>query len=342
MFPVMSKSIADAVLASELLSMIRQRKINTDAVATAYAWEHSLPMDRTSAVKALAEDFCDYMEDLIHKKQVAGNASNSAQHTMGTPAAVQAASQGTDPASSHRIAQLEVQLAKAQHTIKHLQANASGQASLAPGQRTAETTATPGENDPGANGSTRTHPPTSHRARRCGNSRIHPSVPGHRHIFAIRKTTAGSGRTQPSRYTLQPKEETSTQGTETSASARPPTKRLRQATLTGKPTPAARQAGEIFNTPTQPSAWFTANYTGVHTESGIVRWFGGLKIPDKKKNEVRQYIETVMRQFPSISEEQRSNLDRHAVAQGIAMRAVAKFADAPLLKLLSIITAMSE
>ena len=73
-----------------------------------------------------------------------------------------------------------------------------------------------------------------------------------------------------------------------------------------------------------------------------MRWFGGLKIPDKKKNEVRQYIETVMSQFPSISEEQRSNLDRHAVAQGIAARAVAKFADAPLMKLLSIITAMSD
>ena len=109
-----------------------------------------------------------------------------------------------------------------------------------------------------------------------------------------------------------------------------------------KPTPAAKQAGEIFNTPAQPSAWFTANYTGVHTESGIARWFGGLKIPDKKKNEVRHYIDTVMKQFPSISEEQRNNLDQHAVAQGIAVRAVAKFADAPLMKLLSIITAMSE
>ena len=97
MFPVMSKSIADAVLASELLSMIRQRKINTDAAATACAWEHSLPMDRASAVKALAEDFCDYMEDLIHKRQVANNASNSAQQTMGTPAAVQAAAQGANP-----------------------------------------------------------------------------------------------------------------------------------------------------------------------------------------------------------------------------------------------------
>ena len=49
MFPVMSKSIADAVLASELLSMIRQRKINTDAAATAYAWEHRL-WQKTSVI----------------------------------------------------------------------------------------------------------------------------------------------------------------------------------------------------------------------------------------------------------------------------------------------------
>ena len=171
MFPVMSKSIADAVLASELLSMIRQRKINTDAAATAYAWEHSLPMDRTSAVKALAEDFCDYMEDLTHKKQVAGNASNSAQHTMGTPAAVQAASQGADPASSHRITQLEVRLAKAQHTVQRLQANTPGQAGLTPSQRTAEGTATRRktiqEQRPlvSRGRPTRAHPPTSHRAR---------------------------------------------------------------------------------------------------------------------------------------------------------------------------------
>ena len=168
MFPVMSKSIADAVLASELLSMIRQRKINTDAAATAYAWEHSLPMDRASAVKALAEDFCDYMEDLIHKGQVANNASNSAQQTMGTPAAVQAAAQGANPASSHRITQLEVQLAKAQHTIRRTQANTPGQASLAPAHRAADSRSSR-EHNPGADQSldtgsrsTRTHPPACH------------------------------------------------------------------------------------------------------------------------------------------------------------------------------------
>ena len=94
-------------------------------------------------------------------------------------------------------------------------------------------------------------------------------------------TFTSPGNTQPTSGVT-----TSTQGTEASASTRLPAKRLRQATLTGKPTPAARQAGEIFNTPAQPSAWFTANYTGVHTESGIVRWFGGLKIlgpPTKRR-----------------------------------------------------------
>ena len=212
MFPVMS--IADAVLASELLSMIRQRKINTDAAATAYAWEHSLPMDRTSAVKALAEDFCDYMEDLIHKKQVAGNASNSAQHTMGTPAAVQAASQGADPASSHRITHLGV---AGQGTTPHTASTGQRTRPSQPHHRPKNSgeNSNSRENNPGANrpldtrgGSTRAHPPTSHRARSRGDIRIHPGVPGHRHLLAIRKTAAGSGRTQPSRYTLHPKEET--------------------------------------------------------------------------------------------------------------------------------------
>ena len=365
MFPVMSKSIADAVLASELLSMIRQRKINTDAAAAAYAWEHSLPMDRASAVKALAEDFCDYMEDLIHKRQVANNASNSAQQTMGTPAAVQAAAQGANPASSHRITQLEVQLAKAQHTIQRMQANMPGQASAATTHHAAEQAEARGstiqEQIDRLTQEVGPPEPILPHAMDTEVVEIPESIPASQDtvIFSpsgrpmLDQDEPGPAETPPnpkrkltftSPTNTQPTSgaATSTQGTEASASTRPPAKKLRQATLTGKPTPAARQAGEIFNTPAQPSAWFTANYTGVHTESGIVRWFGGLKISDKKKNEVRRYIETVMRQFPSISTEQRSNLDRHAVAQGIAVRAVAKFADAPLMKLLSIITAMSE
>ena len=278
---------------------------------------------------------------------------------MGTPAAVQAAAQGANPASSHRITQLEVQLAKAQHTIRRLQTNTPGQVTLTLGHSAAEPA--------GARGST-IQEQIDRLTQEVGPSEpilpqitetevveIPESIPASQDtvIFSPsgsepspvqtppnpkRKLTFTSpGNTQPTSGAAA-----STQGTKASASTRPPAKRLRQATLTGKPTPAARQAGEIFNTPAQPSAWCAANYTGVHTESGIVRWFGGLKIPDKKKNEVRHYIETVMRQFPSISEEQRSNLDRYAVAQGIAVRAVAKFADAPLMKLLSIITAMSE
>ena len=283
---------------------------------------------------------------------------------MGTPAAVQAAAQGANPASSHRITQLEVQLAKAQHTIQRMQANMPGQASAATTHHAAEQAEARGsaiqEQIDRLTQEVGPPEPILPHAMDTEVVEIPESIPASQDtvIFSPsgrpmldqdepgpaetppnpkRKLTFTSPTTQPTSGAA-----TSTQGTEASASTRPPAKKLRQATLTGKPTPAARQAGEIFNTPAQPSAWFTANYTGVHTESGIVRWFGGLKIPDKKKNEVRHYIETVMRHFPSISEEQRSNLDRHAVAQGIAVRAVAKFADAPLMKLLSIITAMSE
>ena len=270
-----------------------------------------------------------------------------------------------DPASSHRITQLEVQLAKTQHTIQRLQANAPGLPSVTSSHRSAEEPTTRGrtiqeqidlltaevgpvENTvlpvaaPEVVEIPESIPPSQDTIIFSPSGRPmldqdEPS-PSDTSFNPKRKLTFASPRSSQSpQGTTAP-----TQGAETSASARPPTKKLRQATLTGKPAPATKQAGEIFNTPAQPSAWFAANYTGVHTESGIARWFGGLKIPDKKKNEVRQYIEGVMRQFPSISEEQRSNLDRRAVAQGIAVRAVAKFADTLLMKLLSIITAMSE
>ena len=294
------------------------------------------------------------MEDLIHKRQVANNASNSAQQTMGTPAAAQAAAQGANPASSHRITQLEVQLAKAQHTIQRTQANMPGQASVATTHHAAEQAEARGstiqEQIDRLTQEVGPPEPILPHAMDTEVVEIPESIPASQDtvIFSpsgrpmLDQDEPGPTFTSPTNTQPTSGAATSTQGTEASASTRPPAKKLRQATLTGKPTPAARQAGEIFNTPAQPSAWFTANYTSVHTESGIVRWFGGLKIPDKKKNEVHHYIETVMRQFPSISEEQRSNLDRHAAAQGIAVRAVAKFADAPLMKLLSIITAMSE
>ena len=62
MCPVMTKSISDAVLMSEVLGQLRHGRINTDTAASAFAWENSLSMDRAKAVKALAKDICDYME----------------------------------------------------------------------------------------------------------------------------------------------------------------------------------------------------------------------------------------------------------------------------------------
>ena len=334
--------------------MIRQWKMNTDAAATAYAWEHSLPMDRSLAVKALAEDICDYMEDLIHKKKL-----------RATPATLR----NKPWAHLQRHMQRHRVWTQPHHTALHswkfswpkhnIQYNA-----YRPTYQTSQVLRQVKDQ--------RKHQQHEREQFRSTENTFLPdaapdvveipeSIPASQDTIIF----SPSGRPMldqeepsPSETSFNPKRKltftsthssqsprgaaASTQGAEASAPTRPPAKKFRQATLTGKPAPAAKQAGEIFNTTAQPSAWFAANYTGVHTESGIARWFGGLKIPDKKKNEVRQYIEGVMRQFPSISEEQRSNLDRHAVAQGIAVRAVARFADAPLMKLLSRITAMSE
>ena len=283
---------------------------------------------------------------------------------MGTPAAVQAASQGVDPASSHRITQLEVQLAKAQHTTQRLQANAPGLPSVMSSHRSAEEPTTRGkaiqeqidlltaEVGPVENtvlpvaAPEVVEIPESIPASQdtiifspSGRPMLDRTSPVHRTPASTprgssrlpRHTAANHRKAQQHppkapkhrlQHDLQPR---SCDRQHLPANQRPrPSKQGRYSTLPRSPQPGLPRTIPAF------------------MRSGIARWFGGLKIPDKKKNEVRQYIEGVMRQFPSISKEQRSNLNRHAVTQGIAVRAVAKFADTPLMKLLSIITAMSE
>ena len=267
-------------------------------------------MDRTSAVKALAEDFCDYMEDLIHKKQVAGNASNSAQQTMGTSAAVQAAAQGADPVASRRIAQLEVQLAKAQHTIQRMQANAAPKpptsitppksTSVAPRGKTLQEQIDQLMEEVG--------PPTDAILPETivDVEEVPESIPASqdtvifspsgRPVLDQEMPSPADPAPNPKRKLVFPSPSSdhataakdaptqATQASQASATTRPPAKRLRQSTLTGKQTPVNSRAGAIFEIPNQPSPWFTANYTGVHTESGITRWFGSLKNPREEEN----------------------------------------------------------
>ena len=57
-------------------------------------------------------------------------------------------------------------------------------------------------------------------------------------------------------------------------------KEQRQTILRGR---GRRQQPKIFKPPLEPSTWFASNYTGARADSGIIRWCGALKIPEKQQ-----------------------------------------------------------
>ena len=121
-------------------------------------------------------------------------------------------------------------------------------------------------------------------------------------------------------------------------------KKQRQSTLPGAPAPKPKTPVDaVFQQPAQRSQWFQQNFTGVHTESGILRWFGSLKnVSDKQKTECRTYINEVLQAYPEITLDQRQQLEANAASWGIPIHLIDKFQTRPLLRLLCIIAQMSE
>ena len=108
-------------------------------------------------------------------------------------------------------------------------------------------------------------------------------------------------------------------------------KKQRQSTLPGAPTPKPKMPVEaVFQQPAQRSQWFQQNFTGVHTESGILRWFGSLKnVSEKQKTECRAYINEVLQTYPEITLDQRQQLEANAASWGIPIRLIDKFQTKP-------------
>ena len=121
-------------------------------------------------------------------------------------------------------------------------------------------------------------------------------------------------------------------------------KKQRQSTLPGAPAPKPKTPLDaVFQQPAQRSQWFQQNFTGVHTESGILRWSGSLKnVSEKQKTECRNYINEVLQTYPEITTDQRQQLEANAASWGIPIRLIEKFQTRPLLRLLCIIAQMSE
>ena len=99
----------------------------------------------------------------------------------------------------------------------------------------------------------------------------------------------------------------------------------------------------IFQQPTQPSPWFQSHFTGVHTESGITRWYGALKgISEKQCKQCKQYLDMVSEDFPTITTSEQEALQKAAVAWGLPFKSIEKFSDQALVKIIAIITQMTE
>ena len=100
---------------------------------------------------------------------------------------------------------------------------------------------------------------------------------------------------------------------------------------------------QIFQQPQQPSTWFQNNLTGVYYDSGILRWFGSLKdASDKKRRQCKQYMEATATAFPILAAAQQDSLRTAAVAWGIPCKAIDKFSNPALIKLVCIISQMTE
>ena len=126
------------------------------------------------------------------------------------------------------------------------------------------------------------HPPPSLTANPASQPHQHTTAPAlHRHAKSNTDGTSQSSKPILSDTSKKPGKRTIQLGSN-------PTllKKQRQSTSPGAPTPKPKMPVEaVFQQPAQRSQWFQQDFTGVHTESGILRWFGSLKnVSEKQKN----------------------------------------------------------
>ena len=99
----------------------------------------------------------------------------------------------------------------------------------------------------------------------------------------------------------------------------------------------------ILKQPKQASTWFQSHYTGVHTDSGIIRRFGVLQnITDKQRKQCKQFMESASKAFPTLTTDQENSLQAAAVAWGILVKTIDKVTNSALIKLVAAISQMSE
>ena len=306
-FPVFTKHISQAMLATELFSRLNHNKIDLDTVALAHCQGAIPPIPnptKKQALAALADEFYEYMSSLIHEP--------SSQHTT-----------STDQQSNQRILQLEQQLAAAQAQLAAVSGNH-------------DAPATPIKKRP--------HPSPSPATSSTPQPPHTDSKPAALPVVPSQATPADTPTPSPPTSAAAPVNTPSPKLSKPIAVEDSPQSALKrrkiQTTLPGAPAKPAKP--DIFTEPPGTSQWFSQNFTGAYSEAGIQRWIGSLRISEPKKQEIRANIQVLLKQYPCLSDQQTQQLQKNAETWGLPPQHIRKLQSNHIISILSVISHFAE
>ena len=292
---------------TELFSRLNHNKIDLDTVALAHCQGAIPPIPnptKKQALAALADEFYEYMSGLIHE--------TPSQNTT-----------STDQQSNQRILQLEQQLTATR-----------AQLAAANGNQDTPTTPTKKRPPPSPSPATSSAPPPPNSG----------SKPAALPVASSQATPTDTPTPVPPNPTATPFSTPSSKSSKPIAVEDSPQSAIKrrkvQTTLPGAPTKPAKP--DIFTEPPGTSQWFSQNFTGAYSEAGIQRWIGSLRISEPKKQEIRTNIQTLLKQYPCLSDQQTEQLQKNAETWGLPPQHIRKLQANHLISILSVICHFTE
>ena len=308
-FPVFTKHISQAMLATELFSRLNHNKIDLDTVALAHCQGAIPPIPnptKKQALAALADEFYEYMSGLIHE--------TPSQNTT-----------STDQQSNQRILQLEQQLATTQ-----------AQLAAASGNQDTPTTPTKKRPPPSPSPTISSTPPPNPGSKTAALP-VAPSQATPTDTPAPVPPNTPNPTATP--FTTPCPKSTKRIAVEDSPQSAIKRRKV-QTTLPGAPAKPAKP--DIFTEPPGTPQWFSQNFTGAYSGAGIQRWIGSLRISEPKKQEVRSNIQALLKQYPCLSAQQTEQLQKNAETWGLPPQHIRKLQANHLISILSVITHFTE
>ena len=338
--------------------MLRARRIDLDQVATAYCWEEKLNLAKRPAMTQLVKELVIYLQELQDQHNDSSKASANEAKQTNNPDDDSSKKEGVEPSgtaksrpgncdahAAHRISDLEAKLATALDTIATLQKpTASSTPPVTPKKQPGNTGAAP-----------RTPPPNTHDPVHVADSAPEnlsrgtkrPASPHMRETVLPTTTTqqdSADSTTEQQQKDKTTPEPNSLTGMHFPGKSLSGAKRQRQATLATGSSPTKRDPEmdpqQIFQQPPQQSTWFQEK---LHRRLHRLWHRSMVRGTDKQRKHFEQYMEiTTAAAFPTLTTAQQESLHTAAVAWGIPFKTIEKFSNPALVKLVAIISQMTE